>query len=104
MDYDTKLATDERIHRGGQGVWTPPPALKNHKNKEFLSNSGQDPLKIKIKKASKPAFNAGPSSARKGNAISMAFRWRASGGPLVVVFGPAHPSSPKKALSKLDPL
>ena len=44
---------------GGQGVWTPP--WKNHKNIGFLTNTGLDPLKIL--KATKPAFNVGPSSA-----------------------------------------
>ena len=29
---------------GGQGVSTPPPPLKNHKNVGFLSNTGPDPL------------------------------------------------------------
>ena len=43
------------------------PPLKNHKNKGFLSNSGLDPMKNY--KATKPAFNVGPSSARQQNAI-----------------------------------
>ena len=62
---------------GGQGVRTP---LKNHKNIEFLSNTGPDPLKIK------PAFNVGPSSAHQ----RMVFRWRAGDGPILVVFGSTH--------------
>ena len=41
---------------GGQGVRTP---LKNHKNKGYLSNTGQEPLKNH--KATKPAFNVRPS-------------------------------------------
>ena len=41
--------------------------LKNHKNIGFLSNIGQDSLKNHI--ATKPAFNAGPSSARQQNTI-----------------------------------
>ena len=48
--------------RGGQGVGGLDP-LKNHKNIGFLSNTGSDPLKIH--KATKPAFNVGPSSARQ---------------------------------------
>ena len=40
---------------------------KNHKNIEFLSNSGPDPLKNH--KATKPAFNVGQSSARQQNTI-----------------------------------
>ena len=38
-----------RSMRGSRGVRTPsppPPPLKNHKNKEFLSNAGPDPLKF----------------------------------------------------------
>ena len=50
---------------GGQGVQTPPP-LKN-KNIGLLSNTGPDPLKNH--KATKPVFNAGPTSARQQNAI-----------------------------------
>ena len=69
-------------------------ALKNHKNIGFLSNTGPDPLKNQ--KATKQAFNVGPTSARQRNAI---------GGPLIVVFGCFLPSSTKrKTLSNLDPL
>ena len=45
---------------GGQGG---PDPLKNHKNIGFLRNTGTDPLKNR--KATKPAFNVGPSSARQ---------------------------------------
>ena len=55
-----------------------PPPLKNHKNY----------------KATKPAFNVGPSSARQRNA----FRWRADDDPLIMIFGST------KNLSKMDPL
>ena len=48
----------------GQGVQTP---LKNHKNMGFLSNTGLDPLKNH--KATEPAFNVRPSSARQQNTI-----------------------------------
>ena len=43
---------------GEQGVQTNP--LKNHKNIGLLGNTGQDPLENH--KATKPAFNVGPSS------------------------------------------
>ena len=45
----------------------PPPHLKNHKNIEYLNNTGLDPLKFS--KTTKPAFNVGSSSARQRNAI-----------------------------------
>ena len=51
--------------KGGQGVWTP--LLKNHKNIGFLSNTGLDYLKNH--KATKHAFNVGPSMACQPNAI-----------------------------------
>ena len=49
---------------GGAGGSDPP---ENHKNREFLSNTGPDPLKYH--KATKPAFIVGTSSARQRNAI-----------------------------------
>ena len=33
-----------------------------------------------------PAYSVGPPSARQRNAIRMAFRWRADGGPLLVIY------------------
>ena len=60
------------------------PLLNNHQNWGFLSNSVPDPLKNR--KATKPVFNVGPSLARQRNVISVAFRWRADGGPPIVVF------------------
>ena len=44
-----------------------PPALKNHKNIGFLSNTGLDPPKNH--KATKSAFKVGPSLAHQRNAI-----------------------------------
>ena len=81
-----------RGSRGGGGGSAPFP--ENHKNIGFLSKSGPDPLKNH--KAIKPVFNVGPSSARQQNAIQMAFRWRADGSPLIVVFGSSLPSLTKK--------
>ena len=54
---------------GGPGVG---PLLENHKNIGFLSNTGPDPLKNH--KATKPAFNVGPS---------LVFKWRFAGGPMM---------------------
>ena len=62
---------DVQIQRRAGG---PDPALKNHKNKGFLSNTGPEPLKNH--KATKPEFNVGLSSARQRSAIAMArFLW-----------------------------
>ena len=72
----------------GQGAWTP---LKNHKNIDFLSNTGLVPLKID--KTNKPSFNFGPSSACQRNTIC----WRADYGLLLVVFGSFLPSSTKNS-------
>ena len=80
--------------RGGRGSDHHPPPLKNHKNIGFLCNTGPDPLKNH--KSTKPAFNVGPSSVRPGNAISMAFCWRADDGPFKAVFGSSIPPSTKK--------
>ena len=55
-----------RIQRGGGDRGSGPP-LKNHKTLGFLSNTGPDPLKNH--KATKPAFNVRPLSARQRNAI-----------------------------------
>ena len=53
-----------RIQRGGGVVQTP---LEDQKALGFLSNTSPDPLENH--KATKPAFNAGTSSARQQNAI-----------------------------------
>ena len=79
------------------GPGGPGPLLKNHNNIGSLSNSGPDPLN------NHKASNVGPSLASQRIAIKMAFRWRADGGWLIVVFGPFLPSSTKTKLSKLDP-
>ena len=52
---------------GGTGGSVPPPPLENYKNIGFLCNTGPD-LLLKHK-ATNPAFNVGPSSARQRNAI-----------------------------------
>ena len=75
-----------RGSRGGGGYRGPdPPPEKSHKYM-VLSNTGPDPRE-NSQKATKPVFNVRPSSARKRNAIPMAFRLRADGGPVIVVFG-----------------
>ena len=84
---------------GGGGAGGPHPQEKSQ-NIGFLSNTGLDPLKNL--KATKPAFNVGPSLARQRNAISMVFRWQADDGLLIVVnvFGSSLPSSTKKKTIK----
>ena len=79
----------------------PPPPLKNHKHLRFLNNSGPDPLKKY--EATEASIQYGSSSARQRNAIKMAFRWRADGGPRIVLFGSTHPSSAKKSVVKVGP-
>ena len=79
--------------RGGGGQGAGPPPLKSHKNLGFRSNTCLDPLKNN--KATKPEFNVAPSSTRQLNAIQMALRWRADGGPLLLVFESSLPSSTK---------
>ena len=82
-----------------EGVAGGPDPLKNHKNIGFLSNTGPDP--IKNHKATKPAFKVGPSSARQRNAISMAFRWWADDGPLLVDLDPLSPHQLKTKEKKI---
>ena len=67
-------------YRGGTGGREPP--LKKHKNIGFLCNTGQDPLKNP--KATKPAFNVGPSSARQR---------KADDGTFIAIFGSSIPLS-----------
>ena len=65
-----------------------PPPLKNHKNIWFLSNTGLDPLKNR--KATKPAFNVVPLSARQ----RMPFKWRFAGGPMMARYSGSWILSP----------
>ena len=60
-----------RIQRGDQRFST---TLENRKAIGFLSNTGPDPLENH--KATKPAFNVGPSSP----ANETPFKWRFTGG------------------------
>ena len=68
------MSPHARIQRGwgGTGVQTIPPPLENHKDIGFLSNTVPDHLKNH--KATKPAFNVGPLSARQRNGVSLAGR------------------------------
>ena len=61
------VETDMCGSRGGGGRGSGSLHLKNHKNIGFLSNTGLDSLKNQ--KATKPAFNVGPSSTRQRNTI-----------------------------------
>ena len=72
---------------GGQGVWTP---LKNHKNIGFPRILIPIPKNLK---ATKPAFDGEPLSARQRKAISMAFH----GGPMMAHFlSPSHQLKKKR--------
>ena len=68
-DLGDKGQCHGRIQRGGGGGGrgSGPPRPENSQNIGFSSNTGPDPLNNR--KATKPAFNIGPSSARQRNAI-----------------------------------
>ena len=87
---------------GGRGSDPPPPPRENHKDIEFLINTGLDPMENH--KGTETTFNIGPPSARQRNAIKMAFRWWADDGPLLVVFGSTLPASTKKSFRVYPPL
>ena len=54
-----------RLQGGGGGVRGSGPTPDKSQNIGFLSNTGP----LKFYKATEPAFNLGPSSARQGNAV-----------------------------------
>ena len=66
----TNLSSLMGGYRGGNRVSGPPP--EKSQKLGFVSNTGQDPLKNH--KATKPAFNVGPLSARQRNTIYIVFR------------------------------
>ena len=51
-----------------------------------------------------PAFNVGPSSTRQQSGISVAFRWRADGGPFIAVFESSIPHQVKNVIKFGPPL
>ena len=58
-------------------------------------------LAILVPIPTKPLFNVGPTVASQRNVFSMVYRWRADGGPLIVVFGSFLPSSTKKTTTTI---
>ena len=70
--------TDPEVGTGGPD---PPPEKSQKYKGSLLYLSGS----LANHKATKPAFNVGPSLARQRNAIKC--RWRADDDPLIVVFG-----------------
>ena len=78
---------------GGQGIRTPPP-LKNHKNIEFLSNTGPDPLKFS-KLPNESSIQRWAIIGTPTKRHLKAFRWRAYDGPLLVIFGSSLPKKKK---------
>ena len=70
---------DPEVGSGG------PDPLENYKVIEFLSNI--DPDHLETHKATKPEYNAGPSSACQRNAIQIKLCLLADTGTLVVLFG-----------------
>ena len=74
MLHDSSVWVDPS-EGGDRGSGPPPSEIKIG----FIRNTG---LNLpKNHKATKPAFNGGPSSACQRNAIKMAFRWQADDGP-----------------------
>ena len=69
-----------RGSRGGLGGSDPPPPERSQKYRISKQEWTGSPEILKILKATTPAFNVVPSSARH-------FRWRADDGPLLVIFG-----------------
>ena len=66
--------------RGGTGDQNPEKSQKYRVSKKYWSGSPEN------HKATKPAFNFWPLSARQLSAIQMAFCWRVDDGPLKVAF------------------
>ena len=67
---------------GGGGAWGPDNLESKKKIQCLFINTGSDLMKNH--KATKPAFNVGPSWVRGRNPIEMTFDWRADDGPLLV--------------------
>ena len=65
LSWGTRLMDGSRGETGGPIS----PAMKNHQNIGFLSNTGPDPLKNH--KTTRPVFNVGPSSTLKQNVVSL---------------------------------
>ena len=70
-----------RIQSGDRGSGPPPP-LKNHKNKGFLSNTGPDPLKIE----KLPSQHSMLGHHRPAPISETPFKWRFAGGRMVARF------------------
>ena len=83
-------------------VGGPDPISEISQKFRVLGNTGKDPLKKP--KATKQAFNCGPSTARQPNAI----KWCFAGWPMMACLewymDPPSPYQLKKELSKFDPL
>ena len=84
-----------RIQRGGTGgPDPPPPPPKNHKNIEFLSNTGPDPQEFS--KLPSQHSTLGHHRHVSETPLIKAFRWRADDGPLLVIFGSSLPYKRRK--------
>ena len=66
--------------RGSRGGGSRPPPMKNHKNLEFLSNTGPDPLKF----SKLPSQHSMLHHHR--HASSAPFKWSFAGGPMMARF------------------
>ena len=67
-----------RIQRGDRGSGPPPPFLKNHKNIEFLGNTGPDPLEFsKLPSQHSTLGHHRHASETPFKGVSLAGRWPA---------------------------
>ena len=69
----------------GGGAVGPDPLPLPEKSQKYWVSLKYCPDPLNNHKATKPAFNVGPSYARQRNAIPMAFRWRADYGSFIEV-------------------
>ena len=98
LQYFWDLVIHGWIQRQGRGPKTPEKSQNYRVSYQNWSGFPEN------HKATKLAFNVGPSATRQRNAISMMFRWRANDGPLLVVFGSYLSSLTKKTNVKVGPL
>ena len=88
------------VSRGGKGVRTTPPPLKNHKNIAFSSNTGPDSMKNRSYQDTIQCWAIICTQAKRH---LMAFCWWANDDPLIVVLGSPSPHQLNKNNIKVGP-